>query len=129
MKWFVMSIRNKYADFHGRAGRSEFWQCMFFFSLFASIAIVFDHSLGLEFHNRIHAGLITTIYGLLLITPILALCVRRLHDTSHSGSILFLALLPLIGTIWLIDLFLSESDEFDNRYGTNPKESHLTMKQ
>lgn len=128
MFWFITGIRKKYAQFNGRAGRTEFWQFTFFYCLFACVALVFDHSLGLEFHNRYYAGIITASYIAILVCPFAAVCVRRLHDTSQSGSFIILALLPLIGTIWLIDLFLSESDEFDNRYGPNPKETFIIKK-
>lgn len=48
--------------------------------------------------------------------PYLSVLVRRLHDTNHSGWWYFISLIPLIGTIWLIILLATDSDE-ENKYG------------
>ena len=61
----------KYADFSGRASRSEYW----WFFLFTIIA-------------RVLAGLIPGvgfIVGLALLLPTLAATARRLHDTNRTG--------------------------------------------
>lgn len=59
-------------------------------------------------------GLILSL--LLLLLPMIAVTVRRLHDTNHSGWWCFIIFVPLIGPLWLLLLMLTDSDE-ENRYG------------
>jgi uncharacterized membrane protein YhaH (DUF805 family) len=58
---------------------------------------------------------------LLIFIPNLAVSVRRLHDTNHSGLWLFIGLIPLIGLIILIVWAVQEGTHGRNRYGQNPK--------
>jgi uncharacterized membrane protein YhaH (DUF805 family) len=68
--------------------------------------------------------------------PALAVTVRRLHDTGKSGFWIFIALIPLIGSIWLLVLLCTEGTAGENKYGPDPKggtafsndtlDSHLT---
>ena len=67
---FVDSIKtcfNKYATFEGRAKRSEFW--WFWLACFVAGYI----------------PVINIIVGLGTLIPIIAVGVRRLHDTNHCG--------------------------------------------
>ena len=72
----------KYADFSGRASRSEFW-CFFLFVLIVQAAArVVDSLLGRGFYG---AGPVSALTSLLLIVPQVAVAVRRLHDVGRSG--------------------------------------------
>ena len=62
------------------------------------------------------------IYTLAVLIPNLAVSVRRLHDVGKSGWMCFIALIPLIGAIWLLVLMLTDSNSGENEYGANPKE-------
>jgi uncharacterized membrane protein YhaH (DUF805 family) len=55
--------------------------------------------------------------------PGLAVAVRRLHDVGKSGWFYFIALIPLIGAIWLLVLFFTEGHKGENQYGSDPKSS------
>jgi uncharacterized membrane protein YhaH (DUF805 family) len=56
------------------------------------------------------------------LVPSLAVGVRRLHDVGKSGWMLLVALIPLIGAIWLLILFCKDSQPKENKWGVNPKE-------
>jgi uncharacterized membrane protein YhaH (DUF805 family) len=56
------------------------------------------------------------------LVPSLAVGVRRLHDVGKSGWMLLVALIPLIGAIWLLILFCKDSQPQENKWGANPKE-------
>ena len=64
--------------------------------------------------------------GLMILAPILlvpgsiTLVVRRLHDVGMSGWMWFVALVPVIGAIYLIYLFVQEGDFGENTYGAVP---------
>ena len=67
-------------------------------------------------------GLFHLLYRLAVFVPGLAVGVRRLHDVGKSGWMLFIALIPMIGSIWLIVLMATDSNVGGNEYGQNPKE-------
>ena len=54
--------------------------------------------------------------------PGLAVAVRRLHDVGKSGWFFLIALIPIIGSIWLLVLMATDSIHGENKYGANPKE-------
>ena len=115
---FVEAVRSafvqKYADFHGRAGRPEFW----WFTLAVVLAtlvggLIDDELLG---GRSIFEGLV----GLATVIPSLAVGARRLHDTDRSGWWLILHLFPVIGSIVLIVFWVMPGTAAQNRFGPEP---------
>ena len=102
----IKNCFQKYAEFSGRARRSEYW----YFALFNFIV-------GLLVGWIPFVGLFVSL-GLLI--PSIAVGVRRLHDTGRSGWLYLLALVPIAGTIVLIIWFCEDSQR-DNEYGPSPK--------
>jgi uncharacterized membrane protein YhaH (DUF805 family) len=102
---FTESIRTcftKYADFNGRASRSEFWWWVLF-SLVASMALgVISDKLSGAF----------TIATLL---PFIAVTARRLHDTDRSGWLQLVGLIPVIGWILMI-VWCAQEGKSSSRY-------------
>ena len=66
-------------------------------------------------------GILYLVYILAVFLPGLGVSVRRLHDTNKSGWMILIALIPIIGAIWLIILYATEGDKGDNPYGPDPK--------
>jgi hypothetical protein len=60
-------------------------------------------------------------YSIFVFLPGLAVSVRRLHDTGHSGAHYFLILIPLVGPFILLFYFCRDSDPEKNQYGPSPK--------
>ena len=120
MEWYIKVLK-QFADFSGRARRKEYWMFVLFNMIFAIVAIILDNVMGLAFED-IGYGPIYGIYVLIVLIPGLAVGVRRLHDTGKSGWMIFLLLLPIIGAIWLLILFVTDSQTGSNEYGPNPKE-------
>ncbi len=108
MKWFIKCFQ-QYADFKGRARRKEYWM----FVLFNFIISFVMSLLGLV--------VLSWIYTVAVFIPSLAVCVRRLHDIGKSGWWLLISFIPLIGLIWLIVLFVQDSQAGSNEWGANPK--------
>ena len=93
---------NKFAEFEGRARRSEFWWWYLFTVLVGWIPYI------------------GWLASLVFLIPTLAVGARRLHDTGRSGWLQFLMLVPCIGSIILI-IWWCEDSKGDNEYGPSPK--------
>ena len=65
--------------------------------------------------------LIFMLYILATCIPTLAVIVRRLHDIGKSGWMLLVGLIPIVGTIWMFILLITDSQPGENEYGLNPK--------
>ncbi len=113
MEWYLKVLKN-YAGFSGRARRQEYW--MYFL-------INFIISIGLNLIGKflLDTEIIGQLYGLAVLLPGLAVGVRRLHDVGKSGWFLLIALIPLIGAIWLIVVLATEGEAGTNEYGPDPK--------
>jgi uncharacterized membrane protein YhaH (DUF805 family) len=117
----------KYADFQGRARRSEYWM----FALFVLIVDVVLYAL-LGMSGSFGPGaagpsggalivlLMLSVFGLAMFIPSLAVGVRRLHDTNRSGWWLLLGLVPFLGIVILIFMLLPGTPG-TNTYGADPK--------
>lgn len=95
----------KYADFSGRASRSEYWYFILFQFILSLVLGVLGGILGLNFET------IDLIVSLALLVPTLAVAWRRMHDTGRYGAY---ALIPIYG--WLI-IPLFKGDPGPNRWG------------
>jgi len=111
-------LTQKYADFSGRARRSEFWFFVLFSAIVRAVANVLDAILHIG--NARTGGPVATVAALALLIPSLAVAVRRLHDTGRSGWWVLLGLIPLVGIIILI-VWWAQDSYADNKYGPNPK--------
>lgn len=99
-------VLKKYAEFSGRAGRTEFWT---FVAINFGIAIVLsivDSIVGL-------GGILPGLYYLAVLVPSLAVGFRRMHDTGRTG---WWILLPIVNIIFAIQ----ESVVGPNEYGEQP---------
>ena len=125
MKWYLKALKN-YTTFSGRARRSEFWFFALFNSIFAIVAMGIDNVLGttlnMGYGVSLPYGYIYLLYVLATFIPGLAVAARRLHDVGKSGWMYFIVLIPIIGAIWLLVLFFTDSQVGSNKWGENPKE-------
>ena len=121
MNWYLKVLK-QYADFSGRARRKEYWMFVLFNMIFAIVAMILDNVLGIAMEG-IGYGPLYGLYVLAMLIPGLAVAVRRLHDVGKSGWMILIALIPLIGAIWLLVLMVADSNPGENQYGQNPKEA------
>ena len=134
MKWFLTAL-GKYADFSGRAGRSEYWYYLLFaniifpFGLVLFIALFeFVGLLGGSNRSLVVSAsqwLLVTMsgmYGLVMLLPGIAVTVRRLHDIGASGWWYLVIFIPFAGIALLVMLTV-DSEAGPNKYGPNPKDA------
>ena len=129
MMSFIDSVKsvmmNNYANFNGRASRSEFW----WFALATSIAgfcfglvdgvilVVMDAPLDSILWTL---SPITTLFQLAIFIPSLSVAVRRFHDLGKSGWFWFILLIPCVGIILYIVWMATDGEPHDNMYGPVP---------
>jgi uncharacterized membrane protein YhaH (DUF805 family) len=127
MQWYLKVLK-QYADFNGRARRTEFWMFVLFNILAVIVLSIVDVLIGTASLTTtgtgfaMSGGLLTSLYQLAVLVPSLAVGARRLHDTGRSGWWQLLALIPIVGIIILIVWWATEGHAGANEYGMNPKQ-------
>lgn len=104
---YYLEVLKKYAQFDGRARRSEYW----YFALFSTIISVVLSYVSLA----INAPVLSSIYSLAVLIPSIAVAVRRMHDVGKSG---WYCLIPIYNLI----LAFTEGERGANQYGPDPKD-------
>jgi uncharacterized membrane protein YhaH (DUF805 family) len=108
----ISSGFSNYVNFSGRSCRSEYWFWVLFVLIADIVAIAIDAAIGKQ--------IISSLFGLAVLLPGLAVTVRRLHDLDRTGWWIFLGLIPLVGAIILIIWFCSRGTDGPNRFGPDP---------
>ena len=138
MNWYF-KVWKQYADFSGRARRLEFWLFILINTLIISAlssllvplgAYGLIASMGSPMGTGSLAPIVIVLillvcFFIAIIIPSLAVSVRRLHDTGKSGWFILLWFIPFIGLIILLVLCIIESQNGENKWGVNPKESTM----
>jgi uncharacterized membrane protein YhaH (DUF805 family) len=106
MNWYI-SVLKQYAVFSGRARRTEYWLFVLINFLITIAVGYLDNVLGTK-------PLLSLVYTLAVMIPGIAVAVRRMHDSNHSGWWL---LVPIVG---LVFLFI-DGTPGNNRFGPSPK--------
>jgi uncharacterized membrane protein YhaH (DUF805 family) len=126
MQWYIKVLK-QYADFSGRARRTEFWMFVLINFLVSIVLGIIDSLIGTATvvgssgMVSFSPGLLGGIYGLAVLIPSLAVGCRRLHDTDRTGWWQLIAVIPLIGAIVLIVFWAQDGQRMPNKYGVNPK--------
>ncbi len=130
---------NHYADFSGRAQRSQYWWWFLFVWIVTVILNIVDSLLGWQFGGSTldftingqevplvaqGYGILATIFALAVLIPNLAVIARRLHDTDHSAWwllwIFLLTFVCFIGVIFWLVFMLQKGTPGPNKYGPDP---------
>ena len=132
-EYFKIAVTEKYADFDGRASRSEYWYfrlvtILIYFTLFWLLMSIMGDSMGSdEGSERGSVVMFLSMIGLIVLThivliiPSIAVSARRLHDTGRSGWLYLITFIPLGGLVLLV-FMCSEGHSGINEYGPNPYE-------
>ncbi len=121
MNWYLEVLR-KYSVFTGRARRSEYWYFILFNFLNSFILSLTDITFGM-YDEATGYGVLSTIYGLAVLVPGIAVAIRRMHDVGKSG---WFMLIP----IYNIVLAVTPGLIGENEYGPDPKkiDQNITTK-
>jgi uncharacterized membrane protein YhaH (DUF805 family) len=115
-------LTNNYANFQGRARRSEYW----WFTLFSMIVPVVAQIL-MGAVAATGSGVLSIIVGIVfivvllgLIVPGIAVAIRRMHDTGRSGWWLLIGFVPVIGFFVILYFFVQRGTVGPNAWGADP---------
>lgn len=113
----IENVLTNYANFSGRARRSEYWLFSLFTCVVSTVLSVLTTVTEVGFFS-----VLATLFSLAVFIPGLAVTWRRLHDIGKSGAWYFIAFVPLVGAILLLIWLVTDSQSGENAYGPNPKE-------
>ena len=114
----VRTCFQKYVVISGRAARSEYWWWFLFLLLGNFVAGLIDSTIFGWGENA--ARIVGPIFGLAVFLPSLCVGGRRLHDRDMSAWWLLLLLIPIVGSLILLVIFLFPGTPGPNRFGPDP---------
>ena len=112
MQWYLAALK-KYATFEGRARRREYW----FFILFL---ILIGIGLGVVEGLLGTGGIVMGLFMLAMLVPNIAVTIRRLHDSDHSGWWFLAYFVPILNLVPFVFMFFNGTAGA-NRFGPDPK--------
>ena len=120
----IATCFRKYADFSGRARRSEYWKFMFFTMIVEVLTtVIFTTIIPLTVEiDGSEFSIVYLVACVIFILPKLAVSVRRLHDIGKSGWLYLISLIPVVGQIIFFIWCVKDSEAHTNKYGKDPKE-------
>jgi len=117
----VRTCFQKYTTISGRASRSEFWW-WFLFILIGNVVLGFIDTIIFG-SGEGSVGVLGIIFALATILPNICVGGRRLHDRDMSAWWMLLALIPLVGGLILLVIFMFPGTQGENRFGPDPLQS------
>lgn len=114
-----MDWKYLFTSLEGRIGRQSYWMGILAMAVIGVAASLLDVMLGTM--NERGYGIISGLAGLIMIYPAIVLYAKRWHDRNKSGWWSLIALVPIIGGIWmLIELGFLKGTAGPNRFGPEP---------
>ena len=110
----VKTCFKKYADFSGRALRSEMWFFALFVTLGCIVATIIDIMI-LGYSIEVN-GPMYLIFSVAVFIPSIAATARRLHDVNRSGW-WQLIYFTIIGILLILVWNITEGEKKKNIYG------------
>jgi len=113
--YYIGTLR-KYAVFHGRASRAEYW----WFFLVNVLLVPFSLAM-IEgaFESMLHkpilpeGSMLADLYSIATLIPLVAVGVRRMHDTDNNGWWIFVPIFNLVHAV-------TKGNSGGNSYGPMP---------
>ena len=113
-----------YVRFAGRARRKEYWSfaLFYFMILIVSYALFIPVRMGVSnIYVLLPISFLFSILDFGVFLPLLAVTIRRLHDSDRHWAWIFVCFIPLVGFIWFLVLMCKRGTVGENRYGADPK--------
>jgi uncharacterized membrane protein YhaH (DUF805 family) len=107
MEYYTGALSD-WADFSGRADRTEFWMFILIHFVVSILLVIVD--------SLITGGILIVLYSVVMIVPIISATTRRLHDTGRTGWWQLVYFIPAIGGLILLFLVILGSEDYNNPY-------------
>lgn len=122
---YYKDASSKYSTFTGRASVKDYLYFILGIMIIGFVGgialVILSIILGVVTQNPYICAiiyiLVTMGYGLYIMIPNLAICVRRLHDQGKSGAWMFISFIPIFGPIIILVLLFLQGDPGTNQYG------------
>ncbi len=126
----IMDFGQLFLSIDGRINRAKFWAGIVIllvaqWILIFAIGLIFGTSMMSETDPSrppsVGAGLTMLVLVLVFLWPTLCIYAKRWHDRNKSGWWTLIAVVPIVGGIWLlIECGLLRGTIGDNRFGPDP---------
>ena len=110
----ILSGFRNYANFEGRASRSEYW---WFYGFFVAFLV------GIFVASLVWSPTLLSVwvaYMVVMAPPLFAVTARRLHDVDRSGRLALFCFLPFAGGPRFTKILSGPGTVGPNRYGPDP---------
>lgn len=117
---FILAIKRGFLQsfvWQGRAAPNEFW----FFALFSVLCLALLGMIMDGLSSDLAEAALSVTVQLVLYVPLLAVLIRRLHDSGRHGGWFWIGFVPFIGWLLIIILLAKPSDQGANRFGPAPQ--------
>jgi uncharacterized membrane protein YhaH (DUF805 family) len=113
-----MDFKQFYLSADGRVNRKQWWLKLILpVFVITIITSIIDSATG-HVDPQYGIGPVTSIFSLLILYPSIVVYIKRFHDRDKSGWWVLLALIPIIGAIWLlIECGFLKGTPGPNRFG------------
>lgn len=120
MEKAIQCFTKKYADFSGRASRSEFWLFILFLFVVGLLLLYVDYFT--RHYGRKESNELFSLFLVVVFIPVVSVTVRRLHDIEQLGCVMFLFLIPIffLGSALPYHILFTKGTEGPNRFGEDP---------
>lgn len=110
----------------GRIGRMRYvaWSMVFMFAIAPAMLI---SMLALK-ASVLLGGLLMAVAGVFAMIIGIQISVKRLHDIGWSGWLLLISLIPVVGSIFQLLLFIIPGSQGNNRYGAPTPANNTAVK-
>lgn len=118
-----ISMYKKMFNFKGRSRRKEYWLSLPLFYVAFSLlyALMFYASFTESDFVTVLSILVFIVFTIASVIAMVALEIRRLHDTGRQWYSIFVTYVPLVGQLILLYYMIEDSEFGPNEYGPNPK--------
>ena len=110
-------------DFKGRARRKEYWLAQLSLSVLLGLLylLLFVAAFLESEALLVFVWFVSFAFAIISGVGMLAMQIRRLHDTGRAWYSIFVSYIPLVGQFILLYYMIEDSQVGPNEYGPNPK--------
>jgi uncharacterized membrane protein YhaH (DUF805 family) len=116
-----LNFQQFYFSAQGRVNRKQWWLRLILPILIIILVLSFVDGVIGTYNPDTGFGILSGLFALASLIPAILVDIKRWHDRDKSGWWMLIALIPIIGSIWLlIELGFLAGTPGPNRFGPPP---------